>query len=384
MLWWTLRQLNSRDESNRITAIRDLCNSKDERVFQHLISALSNTSSEVRRRASDKLGDFKNKDATQPLLKLLNDESPTVRQTAIAALDRIGDEDARTFIMPLLKDKDIYVCQAAWSALRNVDSPEVKRALAEYWDSNAGRQVRDETKRNIARRDAQRAEREHHPSGAKPTAQAQALTLAEGLIFVERAVRNVGIGDPALPLIMMPVTSLLQKKGMGGKVKVPVGTETVVAVVSMLIMSLVFFKNYNGLILADSFELAKESFTKGLGGTRVAANELAAQCAKVLADGDALLESGALETPTHVTKALQQALDDHDSIVVLEYATFKDMRGLLYLRGDEAQLIAKTSNPKRGQHLIELRRAFRKVNTAIRVSSGVLELHDDLDVTGSL
>ncbi|MGH9856399.1 MAG: HEAT repeat domain-containing protein, partial [Acidobacteriota bacterium] len=132
MLFFTLRQLKSSDESKRIEALERLRDSKDPRAVEHLILALADSSSLVRMTAVDALVQFADKRAIPSLLTLLSDDAPGVRQSAAVALNEYKDDLLIQSLIPLLNDEDSNVRRTAADALKKNRSHEIEQALAEY------------------------------------------------------------------------------------------------------------------------------------------------------------------------------------------------------------------------------------------------------------
>jgi hypothetical protein len=132
MLYFTLRQLKSPDESKRMEALERLRNSKDPRVAEHLISALTDQSFLVRMTAADSLAQFADTRAIPALIQLLDDEAPGVRQSAVLTLTRYQDDQLIRSFIPLLKDEDSNVRRTVADVLKKNRSHEVEQALEEY------------------------------------------------------------------------------------------------------------------------------------------------------------------------------------------------------------------------------------------------------------
>jgi HEAT repeat protein len=75
MLWWTLRKLKSRDGNKRISAVEELGKNNDPRCFEHLVAALVDTDTDVRKVAATVLGRAGDTRAVEPLISLLKDKS---------------------------------------------------------------------------------------------------------------------------------------------------------------------------------------------------------------------------------------------------------------------------------------------------------------------
>ena len=96
MLWWTLRQLRSKDAETRQRAARKLGEAKDARAVEALAAALKDKDWQVRRAvaaALKKIGDAR---AVEPLLPALMDYVDSVRQAAAEALQVIDPNWAKS------------------------------------------------------------------------------------------------------------------------------------------------------------------------------------------------------------------------------------------------------------------------------------------------
>lgn len=88
MLWWTLRQLKSKNAVTRTRAIRKLGQSKNRHVRESLFAVLDDEVLEVREAAAEVLReDDRN---LQPLIRTLEDESWEARKFAVRKLDLLG------------------------------------------------------------------------------------------------------------------------------------------------------------------------------------------------------------------------------------------------------------------------------------------------------
>ena len=85
MLWWTLRQLKSKDWRKRVVAASKAGQSKNPRAVQPLLDALEDETYNVRTAAATALGEIKDKQAVEPLVNILNDKDEKLRKAAIQA-----------------------------------------------------------------------------------------------------------------------------------------------------------------------------------------------------------------------------------------------------------------------------------------------------------
>ena len=146
--------------------------------------------------------------------------------------------------------------------------------------------------------------------------QAQALTIEEALIFVERTTTDA-LNGRSLPFVQEMVLQVLSQASSvnGQNVQTP-DMRTEVALWAMLIASLVYFDKCHGLIITPSNSLAQEFFTKELfdnGGP--SGVDLAEKCGKTL---------------THLTSdydifEAEQRLNDCNTIPILSLSTYRTM-----------------------------------------------------------
>lgn len=337
----------------------------DKRAVEPLMAALKDSGWHMRGGAAEALGKIGDKRAVEPLIVALKDSDKYVRREAATALGKIGDEQVKKSLVSLLKDDDSAVRQTAADALEQVESPEVEQALLEYRrsegearrladESQARRLAEEMQKEAEARRKAEEEAKRLRAMGPRQT---QRLTLEEALIFVKRTISEAG--GQLMPHQHIAIMELLGKTrratpARGAKVQVSIGDETLVATVSMLTLSLVFFRDFNGLIVTNIPESARGFFVKGVFDvTGITASDFAQRCGKKFAKADSLFQS-------HDLQSLEQALCDHDTIPVMHYATLQDMRSQ--------------------RHLSSIQEGLRKVTDVVKVSPRVLEVYDDVDL----
>jgi hypothetical protein len=116
MLWWTLRQLKSRDRKTRLQAVKKLGQSGGgPRVVEALVGALKDEHTEVQRAAAEALGQ-----TIDPLVAALKDGNKDMRKAAVQTLGKIKDPRAVEPLLCALKDKEGIVRTAAVSALESI------------------------------------------------------------------------------------------------------------------------------------------------------------------------------------------------------------------------------------------------------------------------
>ena len=138
MLWWTLRQLKSKDPLTRGRAVLKLGESKDPVAFEALLMALNDNDEGVRGSAVDRLAKWKDPRTFEALLTALKDNHHTVRMNAayalgcqrVYALADTRDVRAVESLVAALKDKHWYVRRAAALSLRFIGDVQACEPLA--------------------------------------------------------------------------------------------------------------------------------------------------------------------------------------------------------------------------------------------------------------
>lgn len=121
MLWWTLRQLRSKDSWTRAQAARKLGESKDTRAVESLIVALTHDESRVREAIVESLGKIEDDRAVEPLVaSAIRDEYIAVRETAVSALMKIRNPRSVELLVAALKDRNSKVRKAAEEVLGEI------------------------------------------------------------------------------------------------------------------------------------------------------------------------------------------------------------------------------------------------------------------------
>lgn len=129
MLWWTKRQLDSADASERVQAIRKLGGSRDSGALEPLVMSLGDSAEEVRKEALEALGKVdpnwrKSAPAqagARTLIASLSHEEAADRERAAQALGAIRDARALQPLVDALRDRSASVRQAARTALDQID-----------------------------------------------------------------------------------------------------------------------------------------------------------------------------------------------------------------------------------------------------------------------
>ncbi|MBI3303281.1 MAG: HEAT repeat domain-containing protein [Deltaproteobacteria bacterium] len=148
MLWWTLRQLQSKNPKTRERAALKLSECREARAVGPLVAALRDGDYSTQRAAADALGAIGDMRAIEPLVTAFKDErvwwaamdalvrigpaavgslvaalrdrDENVRGRAAQALGRLRDTRAVDPLMAALKDKDWFVREAAAEALGRI------------------------------------------------------------------------------------------------------------------------------------------------------------------------------------------------------------------------------------------------------------------------
>jgi HEAT repeat protein len=124
-----LIQLVLDPEQNNLEALIKLNQSKDPRIIDLLILALSDGDSRVRVKAITHLRDKHDERAVQPLIECLKDSNPDVRWMATFALGYFNDERAVQPLIQTLNDPELSVRGAAITALGELKNPLALEAL---------------------------------------------------------------------------------------------------------------------------------------------------------------------------------------------------------------------------------------------------------------
>ena len=131
MLWWTLRQLRSKDRMTRRRAAQKLIRSGNARAVGPLVHALEDDDSDVQVAAAEALGRIGDKQAVEPLATALKDDWDRVIAAAAEALGRIGDARAVEPLARVLKDRRRYdyVRRIAVEAMGKIKDMSAKEPL---------------------------------------------------------------------------------------------------------------------------------------------------------------------------------------------------------------------------------------------------------------
>jgi len=138
MLWWTLRQLKSKDFAVRLMAIRKLGESKNPRAVKPLIAALKDDDEDVREAAEGALERIDPnwtksetaKEAVPTFIEGLKDTSSAVREVAAERLGRIGGARALEALVGALEDDSSGVRKAVEKGLERIDPDWTKSETA--------------------------------------------------------------------------------------------------------------------------------------------------------------------------------------------------------------------------------------------------------------
>lgn len=146
--------------------------------------------------------------------------------------------------------------------------------------------------------------------------QSKPLTLQEALIFVEKTAKSSAGGK--IPPIMSFVSQVLMRTGIP-VLSNPFTTE--VALISSLIMSLVYHNHCNALILTDTKEQANLFFSKSLfSNNGPKGSEFALQCGKSLK---------LLDNNSDIPKEIESSLHDFNVTPVMDLSALKYLDNLI-------------------------------------------------------
>ena len=143
MLWWTLRQLKSKDPNVRAKAVEKLASSKGLQRFDPLATALADESAQVRAAAAEAMRVFRGDSVIKVLFAAgLRERDATVRQALVETLVvmlRSGPAESRYYAAQALREiKDPHAGDGLIEAVRRDPDPNVRRgclgALCEVKD----------------------------------------------------------------------------------------------------------------------------------------------------------------------------------------------------------------------------------------------------------
>jgi len=130
MLWFTTRQLKSRNADARRKAAFKLGASRKVGAVPALSAALSDGDWGVRHAAVEALGRIGDPRAGEPLVAALRDKDWTVRSAAAAALMNVGDARSVEPLIAALKAPDEFVRSSAVVALGKIGGRRASQAVA--------------------------------------------------------------------------------------------------------------------------------------------------------------------------------------------------------------------------------------------------------------
>src|SRR5688572_3252211 len=121
MLWWTIRQLKSKNYKVQELAIEKLGKKKNSKAVKRLIEVLKDKNSDdlLRLRVGKALFRIGEK-AVEPLIIALKDSNSLIRKIAAETLGKIRDERAIEPLTALLKDRNKEVREKTALALNNL------------------------------------------------------------------------------------------------------------------------------------------------------------------------------------------------------------------------------------------------------------------------
>jgi HEAT repeat protein len=132
---------DSREE--RWTAVGELANSRERSARDALLAAMRDPEPDVRERAIDALGEFKDEAAIGPLSHALaQDEDEDVRESAADALGEIPSAESVAALKRSLEDESPDVRASAVDGLARIGGPEMIPTLREAL-SDENQDVRD-------------------------------------------------------------------------------------------------------------------------------------------------------------------------------------------------------------------------------------------------
>lgn len=199
MLWFTLRQLKSKNAETRRRAAFKLGAARKRGAVPALAAALSDPDWGVRHAAVEALGRIGDPRASEPLIVALHDPDWTVRSAAATALLHVGDAQSLDALIGALKSSDEFVRLSAVKALARIGGRRAAHAVASMLRDDDPA-VHQETLKAIA------------ALGWRPSSPAERAWLVVGQREWEEAIKLGGIAVPALGVAL----DRAAKKGGGG------------------------------------------------------------------------------------------------------------------------------------------------------------------------
>ncbi|HPC58724.1 MAG TPA: HEAT repeat domain-containing protein [Kiritimatiellia bacterium] len=109
MLWWTRRQLKSKNAAARQKAVAALCQAPSSRDLPLLRALLDDPEVEIRRLAVTAIGHLQEEGCAEALIGALRDQDAGVVRAAITALRRTPDDRVILALTPLLRHRDASI-----------------------------------------------------------------------------------------------------------------------------------------------------------------------------------------------------------------------------------------------------------------------------------
>jgi len=128
-----VRKLASEDPDERLQAVRNLGESKDQKAVEYLVQAVGDTDVRVKAKAIDELANMRAAESTPVLIQylFLRTTDPQMKSLILAALGKIGDERASRPIAEFLqRDLDNHTKGTAIFALGEIGSADAEGPLS--------------------------------------------------------------------------------------------------------------------------------------------------------------------------------------------------------------------------------------------------------------
>jgi HEAT repeat protein len=137
MLWWTMRQLASKNAGTRLRATEKLVARQTPKIVKQLIVMLTAKREHVREAAANVLGEIRDESAVDALNEAARDEAWSVRSNAVQALGTIGSPRALDSLVSALEDANLLVKYKALEALKKIgDRRAVSPLMTALSDEN--------------------------------------------------------------------------------------------------------------------------------------------------------------------------------------------------------------------------------------------------------
>lgn len=140
-----VHRLSSEDPDERLQAVRNLGESKDEKAIEYLVQAVGDPDVRVKAKAIDMLGHMRATESTPVLIQylFLRTTDKQMKSLILAALGKIGDDRAaRPIVEFMQRDLDNQTKGTAIFALGEIGSPDAEESLVAVTETSEDRTLR--------------------------------------------------------------------------------------------------------------------------------------------------------------------------------------------------------------------------------------------------